>query len=130
VPSIRRASELFRCLLASWKRRGQSPVGKGTVPLTFLHERRVAVIEAIEGEREQLLARRDHRCGTVWCGAENVERATVMISAANRSQLVFQGFRPFPMGGQQGGPGGVPPAEHEGEMVRVPVGSAGGVRDE
>src|SRR2546422_11313451 len=53
-----------------------------------------------------------------------------MISAANRSQLVFQGFRPFPMGGQQGGTGGVPPAEHEREMVRVPVGSAGGVRDE
>src|SRR3989449_4174003 len=130
VPSTRRASELFRCLLASWKRRGQSPVGRGTVPLTFLQERRVDVIEAIEGEREQLLAGGDYRRAAVGCGAEDVERATVMIPAANWSQLVFQAFRPFPMGGQQGGTGGVPPAEHEREMVRVPVGPAGGVRDE
>ncbi len=48
-----------------------------------------------------------------------------MIPAAKRGQLVLQGFRPFPIGGQEGGAGRVPPAEHEGEMVRVPVGPAG-----
>src|SRR5256712_12847470 len=100
------------------------------IPSPFLHERRVAVIEAIEGEREQLLAGGGHRHAAVGCGAEDVGRATVMIAAASRSQLVFQGFRPFPMGSQQGGTGGVPPAEHKREMARVPVGSAGRIRHE
>src|SRR2546421_8450324 len=53
-----------------------------------------------------------------------------MIPAANGSQLVFQGFGLFPRGGQRGGGGGVPRAKKEREMVGVPVGPAGGVRDE
>src|SRR3989454_12123075 len=103
------------------------------VPLSSspaLQERRVALVEPIEIEREQRLAGGDHRRAAVWRGAKDVERASVMIPAANRGQLVLQGFRPFPIGGQEGGAGRVPPAEHEGEMVRVPVGPAGRVRQD
>src|SRR2546428_12980149 len=106
---------------------------KGTgykLPVPFssspaLQERRIAVVEPIEIEWEQRLAGGDHRRAAVWRGAKDVERAAVMIPAANRRQLVLQGFRPFPIGGQQGGAGPGPPAEHGGERVRVPGGPAG-----
>src|SRR3989442_10676485 len=103
------------------------------VPLSSspaLQEGRVALVEPIEIEREQRLAGGDHRRAAVWRGEKDVERASVMIPATNGGQLVLEGFRPFPIGGQEGGAGRVPPAEHEGEMVRVPVGPAGRVRHE
>src|SRR2546426_12742743 len=64
------------------------------VPLSSspaLQERRVALVEPIEIEREQRLAGGDHRRAAVWGGAENGEAAGGMKPPAHRGPLVLSG---------------------------------------
>ena len=59
-------------------------------------------------------------------GTKQVQCMTVMIPASVLHEKLFEHFRPFPVGRQQRGAGGIPLAEHEREMVRIPICAAGG----
>ena len=62
--------------------------------------------------------------------AEHFERASVMIPAAVGFEKRLESFGRLPMGGEQCRAGGIALAEHEREMVRIPIGTAGGIGDE
>ena len=62
--------------------------------------------------------------------AEHFERASVMIPAAVGFEKRLESFWRLPMGRQQCRSGGIALAEHEREMVRIPIGTPGGIGDE
>lgn len=94
------------------------------------HERRVAVVEAVELKRKQRLAGGDHRRAAVCRRPENVQRTAEVVTAPGRRQLVLERFRRLPVGGQKRGAGGIPAAEHEGQVIGIPIRPAGGIGDE
>ena len=59
----------------------------------------------------------------------DIEGLAVMIRTAKGFQVLLEGFRWVPMGGQQGGARGVAGAKHEGEVIGIPICSPGGIGD-
>ena len=85
------------------------------------------MVQPVQGQRGQGFARRDHFYTTVLVGPIDIERSSVMIPATLIVEKVFQLFRTFPMGREERRSGGIPLAEHEREVVGIPVRPAGGV---
>src|SRR4029077_16159341 len=97
---------------------------------TGFHKWRIAVVKPVERQGRQGFPGRQRFHEPVDRATKQIQRMTVMIPTSMLDEKFFESFRTFPRGRQQRWAGGIPSAEHEREMVRIPKCAAGGIRDE
>ena len=86
------------------------------------------MVKPVERQRRQGFPGRQRFHQPVGPAMKQIQRMSVMIPASLLDEKFFESFRPFPVGRQQRCAGGIPLAEHEREMVRIPICAAGGIR--
>ena len=88
------------------------------------------MVKPVERQRRQRFSGRQRFHLSVGRATKQIQRMTVMVPASVLDEKFFEGFRPFPVGRQQRRAGWIPLAEHEREMVRIPLCAAGRIRHE